>query len=405
MEKLYSNFSFVGKIGFNDALPEPKETTADYFGNTQKITDFGYARKVVTYKDGQPNRTETTLNMYVEADGAREYLKIRSYASVDRKATVLYKGINDSATSRIDESLASDPKIVEGCAEFLKRKITFDGKEVFATLSDAHYMNKMIENMEILKGKTFTINGSVNYYSGKDKVGMNFTPSYIRPSYENEEEKLEIRIATHFIKNSAEFIDYDKFITQPVKKIPFNIFVPVQERNDANEYINKIVKTKDLFSLDLDVVTNPQIYSTVETLLNSTPTGEELQPMKYYTSEFVCRVKGEQVGGELTVDSLTVQEKFLNQIDPVKYSLDEIKKTRGIRPKTTKNYMIQPLFVGGIKEDTVQPSDIFGSKVSAPKTITLEQAQGMVRIPAPTPTMATPPTPPKMGIDMSQFFK
>ena len=187
MKKLYSKFSFTGKIGFNDALPEPKETTGEYFGNVQKIIDYGYAKKVVTYKDGVPNKTETTLNMFVEADGTREYLKIRSYASVDKKATVLYKGKNDTATSRIDETMASDTKIVEGCMDFLKRKITFDGEETFETLSDTHYMNKMIENMTLLKGQKFTVNGSVNYYSGKKGVGMNFTPSYIRPCYENEE--------------------------------------------------------------------------------------------------------------------------------------------------------------------------------------------------------------------------
>jgi len=408
MKKLYSKFSFVGKIGFNDTLPEPKETMGEYFGNTQKIIDYGHIKQVITMKDGVPNRTETILNMFVEADGTREYLKIRSYASVDKKATISYKGKNDTATSRLDESMASDPKTLEGCMDFLKRKISLDGKEVIETLADSHYLKTIMENMALLKGQKFTVNGSVNYYSGKKGVGMNFTPSYIRPSYENEDEKLELRIETHFIKNSADFIPYDKFETQAMKKIPFNIFVPVQQRLEDNTYVNRIVKTKDVFGLNMDIVNSPQIYSMIESMINSTPTGDELQPMKYYTTEFVCRVKGEEVGGDLNINSLTTQEKVLHQVDPIRYSIDEIKKIRGIRPKTTKHYLIEPMFVGGVTIDDVQPIDIFGSKADVPKTVTMEQAQNMVGIPTAPVTPNMPPqtpTPPNLGMDMSQFLK
>lgn len=431
MEALYNKFRFVGTMGFNDTKTKPEEKKDD---KTGRLTiDSGHIKKEVMFKDGQPNFSKEALSVFVEANGVKQYLTIQDMTFAGDK-TFFHMNKDTKEKTYLPDAQGSDPKLIETCMDFLIKKIKV-GENEFKTMSSAHFLGAMQQFMPHLKGKRVTVDGNVTTSISKGKTYLNYEVNSIRLAYENEVDHLGCEFEIMMIRDSVNAPTFEQYTDMEVKKVPINFFVGCSEKNPAtNKKEPKIFKTNDIFFLDMEGMDSEENFNMIIQMMNILPDGSELEDMKYYKTKYSATIRGESKSGELTEEELTPQEKF--SMERRGRTLEEIKAHRGVKKKSSKLLIIEPISIGGVVETEVAQSDIFGS-AAAPKQISVAEAQAMtggtVSIPTPvqqapvvtatvtptqvapvvpvTPTVPVTPSVPTQtaplvgGIDMSQFIK
>lgn len=387
VEMNYNRFFFTGALKIGQDLAEPKVSTSDK-GVITESTGYLTTRKGKNAQ-GNPYISRSLMCSVETANGDSEYLDISDYAQAGIQRTSMFRAKGSKEMTRIDYALASDPKVVEQCENFLV--INFRCEELeFKTLDMGHLIDFMVQHRAELNGKRVVISGNVQVSEYENEPQLKYKLSSCRDAFESEVDDLKVDITAVYTKNAVKAIPFGDLVGQEIRKVPVSIFFTATNK-DKSVYL---IKSGEAINLNLDMIdfANPEMenaYVYMTQLLNfyntldpatKTMVDVELEDMKYYSARFIAHIKSNKKDGDLKEEELTMQEKFYLQMKAK--TIEDIKKDRGIK-KTTNKMIVIDAIPYDVEEVSVAPEQLNG-KSQAPAVVNASQA-------------FAPPTPPTGG--------
>lgn len=374
LEMMYNRFDFVGTLRIM-ADVEMKETTSDKGVKTQ---NYGYktVRQGVNAKGNQ--YISRAINCSIETDkGDTEYLSIDDYSALGTARTCMFRAKGTKDMQRIPYELASDPKTIEQCENFLV--IRFEcGDLKFETLDLGHLIDWMEQHRNEINGKRVHVSGNAQMSEYDGNLQLRYRPSSCRNAYENEVDDLKIDLNAVYTKGAIKSLAFEEVAQQEVKIIPVNMMFTTMVDSSTKQI--GLLKSGDVINLNVEMLdfNNPELKPTYEymtQLLNFRnvvdPVTKSLQELpledfKYYQARFIGHIKSNKKDGDLKEEELTMQEKFYLQTQMK--TLEDIKKERGIK-RTTDKLIVVDAIPYDVDEVTVTQEQLSCQKVQAPATV------------------------------------
>lgn len=416
MNRMYGRFEGVVKVGIvkRKDMPEIKVTAPKVFngvqqdGGTKSENHGSHNLYHVLNVDGTIKSTRTSANVFIEANGAREYLRLDHYVEAGKvpQARVYDKDTNE--VSYVDEALGSDEAVLSRCADWAKKSITLNG-ETFETISQSQFIERISQLANTVEGLVY-VRGSitVNHYNGK--TSLRYEPTSFSDAKDGVDEYLKLTLDAVYAKGAVAKVPHDKFLSGA--KVNVGIFLPVQERvakvgEQGFNYVDKIVKVPNLFELDTQFATSKESYDVISSLLETNLAGNQLVPTKFYNTDFTISVMGAE--GSVSANEFNFQERRM--LDMGIMTKEQIIERRPMKPKTVKRYVLSPM-ISRCEMVDIKPNDIYGNNtqptISAGNvghTQPYGMPTGISQATVQTTTHVTPTAPSVVGgIDMTKYM-
>ncbi|MGL5175349.1 MAG: hypothetical protein ACRC7F_03200 [Cetobacterium sp.] len=393
LEMAYNPFSFTGTLKIMADLSEPKITTTD---KGDIVENYGYLTiRKGKGADGTPYISRNIKCSIETENGDTEYLDIGDYEKAGVARTSMFRTKEKGATmTRVDYALASDPKVVEQCADFMVIKFKA-GELEFNTIDIGHLIDWMIANRTSLNGKRVVARGNAIVSEYDNNLQLKYQLKGCRDAFESEVDDLRVELNAVYTKNCIKQIPFTDLVNQDIKKVPVSLMF-TNTNKDKQVFL---IKSGDTVNLNVNMIdfNNPSMsdaYSYMTQLLNwrnvldantKSMTEVELEDFKYYKAKFIAHIKSNKKDEDLKEEELTMQEKFYLQMNTK--TLDDIKRDRGVK-KTTSKLIVIDAIPYDVEEIAITAEQLNGKPV-APASVSASQAFAQPQQQAPvTPSFA-----------------